>query len=302
MSEFYTPVLNHDGDCYNLPEIIYTSCVKRDFNFLFREVLVTDPASIAVDPTDADTGCSKVHIVKSYPSDKDAINDDDSRRVQDCAHLVGTDIVKRLLISLTYGADVTSPKLSTLFHFCGYENGIRDQVSNNTGDVTTSTLSFFEFVQAAIAATYNFTGDPTTTANAGLIDKDIINEAALLSDLRLMEHSEILSPLFESASNFETYSSELEISPQSEINWVKQLVYSIVVSSSTSEQVRFRPIKRILGPDEKFLQLHLLEGDSIVFVFNFQTDENPDRSITIGFKVGHTGGPATAPIGWEKAW
>ena len=327
--------------------VTYNANTYLNLNFLFREVLLCDPKYVSAQFDDDEedheyTGSSKVHIVKTYPTDISASQDDDEDRIADMATSLGSAICIRLINAMTNSVNVHSERhilVNTNLHsyFGGYMHGIVSSRSVNTGDYMSSTMDFSEFMQVGISATYNAESDALTTANNGLKDRESVNSMAVVEDFRKMstedlDKSRLLGAMLTSSTKPNVYAEQGTIDLLSDVNWMKQLVYSILLQSSTAKHPRFRSIRRNLihdpkgNHDERFLQLQLKNGDAVVFVFSFMISnedgtvvdqrqpDNPDELITVGFKVVHsdiggdfsdtytdTGkgpGSGTIPVGW----
>ncbi len=105
---YYTQTLTSDGSLLALsdatqasaPYITYKCKAPVNLNFLFREILFCDPESISVNPDDALTGSSKVHVVRSYADTVSAEADTDESRCADVAGTHGSAFCMRLIDAL----------------------------------------------------------------------------------------------------------------------------------------------------------------------------------------------------------
>jgi len=349
---YYTQTLTSDGSLLALsdataaaaPYITYKCKSPVNLNFLFREVLFCDPESISVNPDDALTGSSKVHIVNSYATTVLAEADTDANRCADVASTHGGAYCMRLIDGLTRTEMQVSPADANVatraHHFGGYDDGLIAGTAVNSSLASTATMDFGEFFQVALSAVRNKDTDALTSGTRGLVDRENINNAAVSDDLLSRDSvtfsaSDLLETMVNSSSQANTFANGV-INNASAVNWMKQLIYSIIVqsaagngSSADSEgDERYQPIKRsnvtAVGGNEqeRFMQLKLQNGDSIVVVYQFTVtkddgslvnNEQPDNAgvpMTIGFKIEHqdaagdylvanTGNNSIIPIGWE---
>ena len=338
-----------DATAAGSPYIVYNANTELNLNFLFREVLFCDPESLAAGIGDSLTGDEKVHIVNCFATDAAAQGVADDVRVSDTPN--GSCLTLRLVNAMTNNSKISKDGIDSGSWMDSILNGLyggymqgSNGTSSNTADHTTATMDFLEFLQVALSAVRNAETDASTTANNGLVDRETINNAALNDDFDSRNSgnataSSLLSAMMNSANQSQTYADGSDITATSAVNWMKQLVYSIIVQSSngggfgqSEANERFRAIRRMGLPQnqqERFLQMKLQDGDSLVFVFNFTLtkddgsqvpNDQPDNAgspITIGFKVTHsdsapdfsdtlekTGKPAgegTLPVGWEES-
>jgi hypothetical protein len=349
---YYTQTITSDGALLALsdatkataPYVTYNCKCPVNLNFLFREVLFCDPESISVNPDDALTGSSKMHIVKSYATTVLAEADTDASRCADAAATHGSAYCGRLIDGITRNEMQVSPADANIatkaHHFGGYDDGLIAGTSVNTNLASTASMDFAEFFQVALSAVRNKDTNALTTGTKGLVDRENINNAAVADDLLARDTttvgaSDLLETMLNSSNQANTFASGV-INNASAVNWMKQVVYSIIVQSQAGigavgdaeGDERYQPIKRsnvtAVGGNEqeRFMQLRMKNGDFLVMVFQFTVtkddgavvnNEQPDNAgvpITIGFKVEHqdaagdylvanTGNTSTIPIGWE---
>lgn len=344
---YYTQTLSSDGTGLanisnnqpSAPYIVYNCRNTVNINFLFREVLFCDPEAIGVSPDDSTKGSSKVHIIPTYDSDTTAFNATVAQRMSDVSSTYGHYYAMRFLgavmkSELTLGTAEQSAMDAYIKHYGGYKTGLTTGSSVNATD-STATFDFGEFFQVALSAIRNKDTDAATTYEKGIIDRENINNAAVSDDIKSRSlsntsASKLLQSILTSSKKTASYSDGNIIGGVSEVNWMKQLLYSIITntntgggSSETEGNERYRPIKRdniTNNNQEQFLQLRLKDGDSIVLVFQFDVSDgtnsfdntrpdDPTKPITIGFKITHsdtapeyddtdTGNSTYLPIGW----
>ena len=351
---YYTQTISSDGSLLALsdatqasaPYITYNCKSPVNLNFLFREVLYCDPESISVNPDDPLTGSSKVHMVRSYVDTATAEADTDASRCADVSSSDGSSYCMRFVNSICRNEMQVSPAdinmQSKVHHFGGYSNGLVSGTAVNSGIASTSTMDFAEFFQVAISAVRNKDTDSVTSSTKGLVDRENINNAAVADDLLSRDSinvnaSDLLETILNSSKQSNSFANGV-IDNASAVNWMKQLIYSIIVqsqagngSSADSEgDERYQPIKRsnvaAVGGNEqeRFLQLKLQDGDCVVVVFQFSISKDdgsivpndcpdvPGVPMTIGFKIEHsdiagdfmlanTGHNSVLPIGWENS-
>lgn len=173
-----------------------------------------------------------------------------------------------------------------------------------------------------------------------MTDRENINNAAIVDDLKSRSTSsvlasDLLATLLRSSTKPNSFADGV-IDNSSEVNWLKQILYSIIIQSTGGDgsvadpegTERYMPIRRTAfkaaggNQQERFLQLKLQDGDSIVIVFKFtlskadgtvvSTDcpDAPGTPMTIGFKIEHsdfasdyvladTGSNGILPMGWD---
>ena len=349
---YYTQTLTSDGSLLALsdatkasaPYVTYNCKAPVNMNFLFREVLFCDPESVSVNPDDAITGSSKVHLVPSYVDTATAEADTDDLRCADVSSSHGSSYCMRLIDAITRTEMGVSPAdanvAAHVHHFGGYDDGLISGTSVNTSLASTASMDFAEFFQVALSAVRNKETDALTTGTKGLVDRENINNAAVADDLLSRDSvtigaSDLLETMLNSSKQANTFANGT-IDNSSAVNWMKQVVYSIIVQSQSGNgssadaegDERYQPIKRsnvaAVGGNEqeRFMQLRMQNGDYIVLVFEFIvskddgtviSSDRPDEAgvpITIGFKIEHqdaagdyvvadTGNNSTLPIGWE---
>ncbi len=348
---YYTQTLTSDGSLLALsdatqasaPYITYKCKAPVNLNFLFREILFCDPESISVNPDDALTGSSKVHVVRSYADTVSAEADTDESRCADVAGTHGSAFCMRLIDALMRNemqvAVADANVSSKVHHFGGYDDGLISGTAINTDLSSTATMDLAEFFQVALSAVRNKETDAVTSGTKGLVDRENINNAAGADDLLdrdsvTFSASDLLETMLNSSSQSNTFANGV-INNASAVNWMKQLIYSIIVQSAAGNgssadaegDERYCPIRRSNvsaaggNEQERFMQLRLKDGDSIVIVYQFIVSKDdgslvpndcPDDSgvpMTIGFKIEHsdsagdyveadTGNSSTLPIGW----
>jgi hypothetical protein len=229
---------------------------------------------------------------------------------------------------------------STAIHFGGYDDGLVGGTSINSTSANTATMDFSEFFQVALSAIRNKETNAVVSGSKGLTDRENINNAAIVDDLKSRSTtsvlaSDLLATLLRSSTKPNTFADGV-IDNSSEVNWLKQILYSIIIQSVSGngsvadpEGVeRYLPIRRTGfkaaggNQQERFMQLKLQDGDSIVIVFKFSlskadgtlvnTDcpDAPGTPMTIGFKIEHsdsasdyvvsaTGSNGILPLGWD---
>jgi hypothetical protein len=345
---YYTQVFTSDGSnkAYNVeadnaaPYVTYNCKNTVNLNFLLREVLFCDPESITVGSDDA-FGTNRIHIVPTYNTELDAKSDTDGNRYSDVSNTHGHYYAMRLINALmrTQIDPSEQTTLDTyLKHYGGYKNGLSNGSSNNTSNPNTATMDFAEFFQVALSAVRNKETDAVTTGVNGLVDRENINNAAVNGDLnqRTVDNtsaSSLLRTMIGSSRKLKTLTEGQIINDSSEVNWLKQLVYSIIQNTSTTkggvgaseENERYRSIRRsglTSNEQERFMQLKLQDGDSIVFTFIFnlsnadntsfnnEQPDSPGTPITVGFRVQHSdtaaefaaSGDSILPIGWTDEY
>ena len=349
---YYTQTITSDGSGLALsdatqasaPYITYNCKSPVNLNFLFREVLFCDPESVSVNPDDALTGSSKVHIVPTYQDQAAAEAAAPLDRYADVSSSHGHFYAMRLVNAIMRNELQLSPAEQAnldafVKHYGGYEDGLISGTSVNSDLASTATMDFGEFFQVALSAVRNKETDAITTSTRGLVDRENINNAAVVDDLKSrtvtnVAASDLLETMLLSARQSNTFANGL-IDNSSSVNWMKQLLYSIIIQSAsgngsvteTEGDERYTPIKRTgvaNNEQERFMQLKLKDGDFIVIVFQFTVSKddgtliNNDRPdevgvpITIGFKIEHsdtagdydtadTGTGGILPIGWENS-
>jgi hypothetical protein len=339
---FLTQTIYSDGsnlalDAINAPQqpyIIYNCKSTVNLNFLFREVLFTDPEAVGVAPNDPDLGSDKVSIVNSYINQAAAEADTAVNRITDMSTMHGNCIVMRLLNALMRPAlsktDINNEIIAGIKHYGGYLNGLASGVSVNTNSPTSATMDLSEFFQVALSSIRNKEIDSTTSGINGLVDRENINNAAIFEDLMARSHSDpslsqLLYTFIRSATKSGVFANGV-IDNQSLTNWMKQLIYFIVKQTAGVEATeRYRPIRRtglVDNQQERFMQLRLQEGDIVIIIFKFalsnasgevfNTDcpDFPGTPMTIGYKITHsntapdynpadTGTGSYMPVGWE---
>jgi hypothetical protein len=345
---YYTQVFTSDGSnkAYNVeadnaaPYVTYNCKNTVNLNFLLREVLFCDPESITVGSDDA-FGTNRIHIVPTYNTELDAKSDTDGNRYSDVSNTHGHYYAMRLINALmrTQIDPSEQTTLDTyLKHYGGYKNGLSNGSSNNTSNPNTATMDFAEFFQVALSAVRNKETDAVTTGVNGLVDRENINNAAVNGDLNQRtvgntSASSLLRTMIGSSRKLKTLTEGQIINDSSDVNWLKQLVYSIIQNTSTTkggvgaseENERYRSIRRsglTSNEQERFMQLKLQDGDSIVFTFIFnlsnadntsfnnEQPDSPGTPITVGFRVQHSdtaaefaaSGDSILPIGWTDEY
>ena len=348
---YYTQTITSDGSSLALsdataataPYITYKCKTPVNLNFLFREVLFCDPESISVNPDDPLTGSSKVHMVNSYVDTTTAEADTDANRCIDSSSTKGTAYCARLIDSLMRNEMILNPADANIathaHHFGGYDDGLISGTAVNSSLASTATMDFAEFFQVALSAVRNNETDALTTSTKGLVDRENINNAAVADDLLARDStnvasSDLLQTMLNSSQQANTFANGV-IDNASAVNWMKQLIYSIIIQSQSGNgsagdpegSERYQPIRRSNvqatggNQQERFLQLKLQDGDNIVLVFQFTVTKDdgtmisndcpdiPATPMTIGFKIEHsdiagdylianTGSNSTLPIGW----
>jgi hypothetical protein len=347
---FYTQTLTSDGSNLALneepagtsPYVTYKCKNEVNLNFLFREILFCDPEAVAVGPDDAATGSDKMHIVPAYLDATAAEAAADADRVIDVSSSVGHNHAMRFIDALVRtelkSAVINSAIEANLNFLGGYGDGLASGSSFNTSSPSTATMDLGEFFQVALSAVRNKETNAATTGTNGLVDRENINNAAVHDDLMARDlddvtGSALLHALVRSANQNGTFASGL-IDTSSGVNWMKQLVYGIVVASvneaGSEATERYQPLRRtnvdaVAGnSQERFMQLKLQDGDSIVVVFQFtlsdaagnafnnECPDAPGTAITVGFRIqhsdaapefladaGNTGSGSIVPVGWE---
>ena len=350
---YYTQTLTSDGSSLALsdatqassPYITYNCKSPVNLNFLFREVLFCDPEAISVNPDDPLTGSSKVHIVPTYLDQTTAETSNEYQRYSDVSGNYGQYYAMRLINAIVRNEmQLPTPEQTILNsyikHFGGYEDGLVSGTAINSGLASTSTMDFAEFFQVALSAIRNKDTDSLTTSTNGLVDRENINNAAVADDLLSrtvtnMSASDLLKTMLNSSRQPNTFANGI-IHNTSSVNWMKQLIYSIIIQSQSGNgssadgenDERYTPIKRSgisNNEQERFLQLRLRDGDHIVLVFQFNvskddgtllSNDRPDQPgvpITIGYKIQHsdtatdfiigdTGTNSILPIGWVNSY
>lgn len=347
---FYTQTITSDGSNLALtdsvkasaPYITYKCKTPVNLNFLFREVLFCDPESFALSVDDPTTGKDKVHLVKTYAdaSTAEAASDDD--RVADVSSTHGSSYAMRLVNALMRNElQVSDTNLvSKVIHFGGYDDGLVSGTSVNSTSANTATMDFAEFFQVALSAVRNKETNAVVSGSKGLVDRENINNAAIVDDLKSRSTtnvlaSDLLATLLRSSTQVNSFADGV-IDNSSDVNWLKQILYSIIIQSAGSDgsvadaegTERYMPIRRTAfkaaggNQQERFMQLKLQDGDSIVVVFKFSLSKTdgtmvnsdcPDAAgtpMTIGFKIEHadfagdyliasTGSGSTLPLGWD---
>jgi hypothetical protein len=349
---YYTQTITSDGALLALsdatkataPYITYNCKSPVNLNFLFREVLFCDPESISVNPDDALTGSSKMHVIPTYLNQTVAEAAASADRYADVAATHGHYYSMRLINALMRNElQLSAPEQANLDayvkHYGGYDDGLISGTSVNTNLASTATMDFGEFFQVALSAVRNKDTNALTTGTKGLVDRENINNAAVADDLNARTvtsviASDLLETMLYSSNQANTFANGV-ISNTSAVNWMKQLIYSIIVQSQAANgsvtesegNERYTPIKRTgvaNNEQERFMQLKLQDGDFVVIVFQFTVskddgslinNEQPDNAgipITIGFKIEHndsagdylsanTGTGGILPIGWENS-
>jgi hypothetical protein len=345
---YYTQVFTSDGSnkAYNVeadnaaPYVTYNCKNTVNLNFLLREVLFCDPESITVGSDDA-FGTNRIHIVPTYNTELDAKSDTGGNRYSDVSTTHGHYYAMRLINALmrTQIDPSEQTTLDTyLKHYGGYKNGLSNGSSNNTSNPNTATMDFAEFFQVALSAVRNKETDAVTTGVNGLVDRENINNAAVNGDLnqRTVDNtsaSSLLRTMIGSSKKLKTLTEGQIINDSSDVNWLKQLVYSIIQNTdpakggvgASEENERYRSIRRTgitSNEQERFMQLKLRDGDSIVFTFIFnlsnadntsfnnEQPDSPGTPITVGFRVQHSdtaaefaaSGDNILPIGWTDQY
>ncbi len=347
---FYTQTITSDGSGLALvdsvkagaPYITYKCKAPVNLNFLFREVLFCDPESFSVAVDDPTTGRDKVRLVKTYADVTTAEAASDAERIADVSETHGSSYAMRLINAIMRNElQVTDTNLvSKAIHFAGYDDGLVSGTSVNSTSANTATMDFSEFFQVALSAIRNKETDAVVSGSKGLTDRENINNAAIVDDLksRSTENvlaSDLVATLLRSATKPNTFSNGV-IDNSSEVNWLKQILYSIIIQSTGNDgsvadaegTERYMPIRRTAfkaaggNQQERFMQLCLKDGDSIVVVFKFSLSKTdgtlvdtdcPDAAgtpMTIGFKIEHadfagdyilssTGSGSALPLGWD---
>lgn len=347
---FYTQTITSDGSLLALtdsvkasaPYITYKCKTPVNLNFLFREVLFCDPEAFAAAVDDPATGKDKVRLVKTYTDVTAAEAASDADRIGDVSSTHGSSYAMRLVNALMRNElQVSDANLaSKAIHFAGYDDGLVSGTSVNSTSANTATMDFAEFFQVALSAIRNKATDAVVSGSKGLTDRENINNAAIVDDLKSRSTtdvlaSDLLATLLRSATKPNAFADGV-IDNSSEVNWLKQILYSIIIQSVGSDgsvadaegTERYMPIRRTAfkaaggNQQERFLQLKLQDGDSIVVVFKFslsKTDgslvnsdcpDTPGTPMTIGFKIEHadfagdyliasTGSGSTLPLGWD---
>jgi hypothetical protein len=347
---FYTQTLTSDGSNLALneeavapsPYVTYKCKNTVNLNFLFREILFCDPEAVAVGADDAITGSDKIHVVPAYLDATAAEAAADADRVVDgsasVGHLHAMRFVDALVRSELASAGVNTAVEAGLNFLGGYGSGLASGSSSNTSSPSTATMDLGEFFQVALSAVRNKETNAATTGTNGLVDRENINNAAVHDDLMARDAasvsaSALIHALVRSANQTGTFANGL-IDTSSGVNWMKQLVYGIVVSSlnvaGSEGSERYQPIRRtnvdaVAGnSQERFMQLKLQDGDSLVVVFQFtlsdaannvfnnECPDAPGTPITVGFRIEHldaapefnalaaaTGSGSIVPVGWE---
>jgi hypothetical protein len=345
---YYTQVFTSDGSntAYNTetdndaPYVTYKCKNTVNLNFLLREVLFCDPESISVGSDDI-YGTNRIHIVPTYNTELEAQADTDLNRYSDVSSLYGQYYAMRLINALMRTQSDTNEQIKLdayLKHYGGYKNGLASGSSNNTSNPNTATVDFGEFFQVALSAVRNKETDSSQTSINGLVDRENINNAAVNGDLnqRTVDNtsaSSLLRTMLTSSKKFNTVKDGQIITDSSNVNWMKQLVYSIIQNTASDKggvkdsevNERYRSIRRsglFSNEHERFMQLKLKDGDTIVFTFIFNlsnadstefNNERPDAPgipITVGFKVEHsdtapefsTSSDVIVPIGWTDIY
>ena len=354
------------------PTVTYNCSHKVNINALFREVLFTDLESTGL----SDSTEHKVRVVPSYVDAEAAKAASADARISDTAatqHLWfgqdpqpepgyegyhGAAVAMRFMNALCnkIGFDDVNEKddISALIggHDLGLLNGQTTESNGNNDSAATATMDLREFFQVGLAAAMNAssaTGEDDSAkkldiARRGLQDRERINAAAVNEDLEnrsikldSVTQSDLLNTVLKSARQLGTLApANGEIGPDVAVNWMKQLVYSIIVQSSVvggwgSDEAdeRYQVLRRLEDDtgetqhyeQERFLGLKLKPDDSVVLVFCFKlTDDQgsvestkwtnsaqEEKVVTVGFKVTHsvtTSPPASTPlvevpVGWE---
>ena len=301
---YYTQTLTSDGSSLALsdatqassPYITYNCKSPVNLNFLFREVLFCDPEAVSVNPDDPLTGSSKVHMVNSYVDTAAAEADTDINRSSDSSIPKGSSYCMRFIDSIMRTEMMVSPPdanvSSNVHHFGGYDDGLVSGTAINSGLASTSTMDFAEFFQVALSAVRNKDTDSLTTSTKGLVDRENINNAAVADDLLSRDSinvglSDLLETMLNSSKQVNSFANGV-IDNASAVNWMKQLVYSIIIQSQAGNgssadgenDERYCPIRRsnvsAVGGNEqeRFLQLKLKDGDHIVLVFQFTVSKD----------------------------
>lgn len=347
---YYTQTITSDGSTLALtdsvkagaPYITYKCKAPVNLNFLFREVLFCDPEAFSASVDDPTTGKDKVRLVNTYADSTTAEAASDDDRIIDVSDTHGSSYAMRLVNALMRNElQVSDANLaSKAIHFAGYDDGLVSGTSVNSTSANTATMDFAEFFQVALSAVRNKATDATVSGSKGLTDRENINNAAVVDDLKARSTtsvlaSDLLATLLRSSTKQNTFADGV-IDNSSEVNWLKQILYSIIIQSAGSDgsvadaegTERYMPIRRTAvkadggNQQERFMQLCLQDGDSIVVVFKFslsKTDGSvvsadcPDAAgvpMTIGFKVEHanfaedyvissTGSGSALPLGWD---
>jgi hypothetical protein len=316
------------------PYIVYNCKSTVNINFLFREVLFCDPESSGVGPDDPELGTNTVHMIKNYTDQNTAEADTDTDRVADVSISSGKYIVMRFINAIMrpefLKTNINNNIISNLSYYGGYSSGLASGSSINTNSPTTATMDLAEFFQVALSAVRNKELDATTTAINGLVDRENINNSAIYKDLMNRDladvsQSHLLFSFTRSAEQTGVYANGV-IDNSSIINWMKQIVFAIVQQTAGSESdERYRPIRRTgltSNQQERFMQLKLQDGDSLIMVFkfslsdatgnDFSTDcpDFPGTPMTVGYRITHsdtapdynsldTGTGGILPVGWE---
>ena len=347
---YYTQTLTSDGSLLaltdsvksNAPYITYKCKAPVNLNFLFREVLFCDPEAFSADVDDPTTGKDKVRLVKTYADSATAEAATDADRIVDVSDTHGSSYAMRLVNAIMRNEiKVSDANLaSKAIHFAGYGNGLVSGISVNSTSANTATMDFSEFFQVALSAVRNKATDAVVSGTKGLTDRENINNAAVVDDLKARKttsvlDSDLLATLLRSSTKQNTFANGV-IDNSSNVNWLKQILYSIIIQSTGGDgsvadaegTERYMPIRRTAykadggNQQERFMQLALQDGDSIVVVFKFSLSKTdgtvvsadcPDASgvpMTIGFKIEHanfagdyvissTGSGSTLPLGWD---
>lgn len=330
MTSFYSELFSSDGLDMNYsssstatsPYIIYKCHSPVNINFLFREVLLCDPEYVT---NSSSSGSDVVHIIPTYLDDNSAYLDTDQNRFSDVCTTYGNYYALRFINSILKTemslSSSEQAKLDTYIkHYGGHKFGFSVDQSVNSSVNDLATLDFGEFFQVALSAIRNKNTNAYISAMHGLVDRENINNAAVADDIfnRTVDNnlsSNLLSSILNSSIKSGTYADGNVVDSLSSVNWMKQIVYSIVLNSTTLNggygyynlDNRYRYIKRsnISGNNyEKFIQLNLKDGDSLVLVFKFNLSDSlggvfnidrpddPGVPMTIGFKIEHS---STAP-------
>ena len=347
---YYTQTITSDGSTLALtdslkagaPYITYKCKAPVNLNFLFREVLFCDPEAFSAAIDDPTTGKDKVRLVKTYADSATAEAATDDDRIVDVSDTYGSSYAMRMVNALMRNEiKVSDANLaSKAIHFAGYDNGLVSGTSVNSTSANTATMDFSEFFQVALSAVRNKDTDAVVSGTKGLTDRENINNAAVVDDLKARKttsvlDSDLLATLLRSSTKQNSFANGV-IDNSSDVNWLKQILYSIIIQSTGGDgsvadaegTERYMPIRRTAikanggNQQERFMQLSLQDGDSIVVVFKFslsKTDGSvvntdcPDAlgvPMTIGFKIEHanfagdyvvssTGSGSTLPLGWD---
>lgn len=347
---YYTQTITSDGSGLALtdsvkagaPYITYKCKAPVNLNFLFREVLFCDPEAFSAAVDDPTTGKDKVRLVKTYADAATAEAASDEDRIVDVSETHGSSYAMRLVNAIMRNElQVSDANLvSKAIHFAGYDDGLVSGTSVNSTSANTATMDFAEFFQVALSAIRNKDTDAVVSGSKGLTDRENINNAAVVDDLKARSTtsvlaSDLLATLLRSSTKQNAFADGV-IDNSSEVNWLKQILYSIIIQSTGNDgsvadaegTERYMPIRRTAfkaaggNQQERFMQLCLQDGDSIVVVFKFslsKTDGSvvsadcPDAAgvpMTIGFKIEHanfagdyvissTGSGSALPLGWD---